>query len=194
MSLLFSSTGLFYLFLIPLLALQLFGLLAVAALVRPGIRIADTGKAIFSYSCQTLGILLMSIGGIPTLYSVLASQPLSSPTYTALLFLFAVGGITFLWHDDHLNRMDAAGRAIPRMIFGCAWKFIGFLIVLLSLLSFMLRLTLQGTSLPEGWWVMHLALLLYGVILSFSSMSAPAASGFRSHSMATSAAVKRKKK
>ncbi|MBI5155782.1 hypothetical protein HZA45_00755 [Candidatus Peregrinibacteria bacterium] len=137
----------------------------------------------------------MSIGGIPTLYSVLASQPLSSPTYTSLLFLFAVGGITFLWHDDHLSRMDAASRAIPRMVFGCAWKFLGFVIVLLSLLSFMLRLTLQGNALPDGWWVMHLALLLYGVILSFTEMGVPSSSGaFRSQTMVGSAAMKKRKK
>ncbi len=196
LSMIFSSIGMIYVLFLPLIAVQLFALIAIPTMLRPGLRTLDVGRALISYASQTVGILLMSIGGVPTLYSVLVGLPLTGGTYTALLFIFAIGGITYLWHDAALSRIDPAARAVPRMIFACAWKFIGLLLVLLSLLSLVLHLVLQGSPTIPGWWILHLALIFYGVILTYASIApAPTSStGFRSQTMTGTSAVKRKKK
>lgn len=188
----FSSVGMFYILFLPLMALQLFTLLAIPALLKPGVRTTDVGHALFSYASQTAGIILMTIGGIPTLYSVLSDQYLSSSMYAGLLVVFAVGGILYLWHDAALQHLDPASRAVPKMIFACAWKFVGLMIVLLTLLSLMLRLLLQSTPPTGGWWVMHLALILYGAILSHAHLGSKGGSGFQTQSMA--AMPKKRKK
>lgn len=189
-----SSVGLFYVLFVPIMVIQLFALLAIPCLLKSGARPADIGKAMLSYAAQTVGILLMTVGGIPTLYTVLASQPLSSGTYSALLFIFATGGLTYLWHDAALLRMDTAAKAIPQMVFACAWKFIGLLIILFALLSLMLRLTLQSASLTPGWWIMHVTLLLYGMILTYASFGPSHAGGFRTQTMGGMMGLKRRKK
>ena len=195
LSVLFSSVGLFYLVFLPVIAIQFFGLLAVPALLKPGTHLTNVGHALFSYACQTAGIIFMTVGGIPTFYSVLASQSLSSGTYASLLVIFAAGGILYLWHDAALQRIDAASRAVPEMIFACAWKFIGLTDVVLSLLSFMLRILLQNQAPTGGWWIMHLALLLYGVLLTHADVGKSPASvvGFQSQQMGGVAAKKKKK-
>ena len=187
----------FYILFLPIMAIQLFALLAIPVMLRPGLRTLEVGKALFSYASQTAGILLMSLGGLPTLYSVLASEPLTAGTYTALLLIFAVGGLTFLWHDSALHHIDAAAKAVPRMIFACAWKFLGLLIVLFSLLSLVLNLTIGGAVPSQGWWIMHVALIFYGILLTYTNFAPPATStgGFRTQAMAgASSMVKKKKK
>lgn len=188
-----SSTGLFYVLFLPLMAIQLFALLAIPGMLKPGVRASEVGKALLAFSAQTVGILLMTVGGLPTAYTVLASQPLSSGTYTALLFIFAIGGLTYLWHDAALRHIDPAAKSVPQMIFGCAWKFVGLLIVLCSLLSLLLRLALEAGSLSPGWWIMHLTFIVYGLILTYASLgSSPA--GFRSQAMAGVAKIVKGKK
>ncbi len=196
LSALFNSVGLFYVLFLPIMAIQLFALLAIPVMLRPGMRTLDVGRALFSYASQTVGILLMSLGGLPTLYSVLANEPLNTGTYTALLLIFAVGGLTYLWHDSALRHIDAAAKAVPRMIFACAWKFLGLLVVLFTFLSLALRLSTGGPIPDQSWWIMHLALIFYGILLTYANI-APAPSspvGFRSQAMAGQAVAKKKKK
>lgn len=197
LSMMFSSVGIFYALFLPVMAIQLFALLAIPALLRPGLKTFDVGRALFSYTSQTVGILLMSIGGLPTLFSVLTNQALTNGTYTALLIVFAVGGLTYLWHDAALLRLDPAARAVPRMVFACAWKFLGLLIVLLALLSLVLRFAFMGPPLTQNFWIMHLILVFYGVLLTHISI-APAplrpSHGFQSQAMAGGRAAMKKKK
>ena len=192
----FSATGIWYVLLLPLMAIQLFALLTIPCLLRPGSRPIDCGRALFSLISQTASIILMTLGGLPTLYSVLTTQPLTSSTYTALLLIFAIGGIVYLWHDAVLHRLDASVTAIPRMIFGCSWKLIGLMTVLLSVLSLTLRLVLQTDVIGQNLWILHLILIVYGMLLTFVSMGPATAphAGFTSQHVAGHVkGVKRKK-
>lgn len=193
-STLFSSAGLFYTLFLPVMVIQFFALLAIPSVLRSGGRTVEIGKSLLSYGAQTVGIILMTIGGLPTIYTVLASQTLPAGTYAALLFIFAAGGITYLWHDAALSRIDALAKAVPQMIFACAWRFLGFLIVLCSLLSLVLRIALQSTHLVPGWWIMHITLFLYGMLLTLANIGhLPAGNGFASQAMAGTGGKRRKK-
>lgn len=187
-----SSAGLTVILFLPLMAIQFVTLIAIPS-IRSGSRPADVGRSILGYSAQTVGILLMTAGGLPTFYTVLASQPLTSGTYTALLFIFAIGGLVYLWHDAMLRTIDASARAVPQMIFAVAWKFVGLLITLFVLLSVLLRLALDAGGLTPGWWILHLTFLLYGLLLTCADLGQAHGGGFRSQVMAGAKMIRRKK-
>jgi hypothetical protein len=165
--LLLSSTGLFYGLLIPLMLAQMIAVFVLVASSKSGARPSEVAKAVYCYLAETAGILLMSIGGITAMASVLSSRPLSSATYMGLLFVFAVGGITYLYHDGILHRVEASARSIPDAIFLYSWKFIALLVTLFAALSFILQLLLREGEMEPYWWVIHLVLVFYGVVLAW---------------------------
>ena len=164
---LLGSIGLTYGILIPVVLFQLIALLMLTTLVKGNARPDLAARAIFAFLVQTAGILFMSLGGLPALYAVLARQPLTNTLYMALLFVFAFGGLAFLWADNYVRRIDLASRQVPETIYFYAWKFIGFMTVFIASLTFLLRLVLTQELLPEGWWVLHAVAFFYGVIISW---------------------------
>lgn len=169
---LFQSVGLSYGPTLPVIILMLFIFLALPAVFRPSVRADSIAFAAYCYLAQMLGILLMTAGGLPALYAVFAAQPLAEITYLGLLLVFAAGGALFLWHDARLRMIDPASRAIPAALFFITWKFMGLLVIVFAGLSFMLRLMLAAER-TEGWWVMHLIMILYGLIISWFTLSRP---------------------
>jgi len=169
---LFQSVGLSYGPTLPLIILVLFIFLALPAVFRPSVRADSIALAAYCYLAQMLGILLMTAGGLPALYAVFAGQPLAEVTYLGLLLVFAAGGALFLWHDMRLNSIDPASRAIPAALFFITWKFMGLLVTVFAGLSFVLRLMLAAER-TEDWWVMHLIMILYGLILAWFTLSRP---------------------
>lgn len=165
----FQSVGLSYGPLLPLVILALFTLLALPAIFRPSVRAEAIGYAAYCYLAQMLGILLMTAGALPALYAVFAQQPLAEVTYLGLLIVFAAGGGLFLWHDARLRSVDPASRAIPAALFLMTWKFVGLLTTVFAGLSFVLRLMLAAERTPD-WWVMHLVMLLYGLVISWFTL------------------------
>jgi hypothetical protein len=120
----------------------------------------------------------MTAGGLPAVYAVVAHQILASNTYLGLLILFIIGGVTYLWHDAIISDIDLVSKSIPGSLFFYTWKFIGLIVTLFAGLSFLLEWLLNANSHPEGWWVVHLVMLLYGLLISWftvhPSASAPA--------------------
>jgi hypothetical protein len=161
----FGNAGLMYGVLLPLLTLSLFALIAASAM-QTGKSIEGVAKSTYCYLAQFLGILLMSLGALPTVYAVLSGNPLSTPTYLALLGVFAGGGLTFLWHDALAQTISASARAVPFALYFYTIKFLGALAFILSALTLLLLPTIAA-SLPANWWVMPTTILLYGLLLSW---------------------------
>lgn len=166
----FGFVSVFYGILVPLLLLQSLTLLFIPSMMKNGAQPRKVGEAIFCYLMQSLGILLMTAGALPTLISVLAGVELAGATYFTLLVIFATGGILFLWHDNAVHTIDEASRAVPGAIFLYMFKIIGYAIVLLWVLSL---ITTLMTGIPEdaGWWIMPLVMILYGLLLAWCTRS-----------------------
>lgn len=162
----FNVIGIFYGLVMPLLVLHIFALFFIPSLLKEGTsNVTEIGKAAYCYLAELLGLLLLTIGGLPTMYSVLAGRPLSDAKYVALLLIFAVGGLIYLWHDSLVESVNASARKVPSALFFFTVKLIGFLAVTFSALSLLLTIILQQGPLPQDWWVMHTVVFIYGVLI-----------------------------
>lgn len=169
---LFDAIGLTAGLLLPLLIALVLSLLLLPQGIRSSARADAICFSVFSLLLQSVGVLLMTISGLPALYAVFAMQPLPEMAYLSLLLVFAIGGGVYLWQDGVLSRIDPVARELPLNIFFYTWKITGALIVLFSALT----LTLELLSMPQGrghWWIPHLIMLLYGFILSWFTLKKP---------------------
>lgn len=160
-----------------LFLLLIFCLVLATSLSREAARPQAVGEAVYCYLVQSVGIILMSISAVPTLYSVLSRSPLHSLTYAALLFVFSIGGLIFLWHDYLVSRLPAPSRSVPEAIYLSMWKFIGFTLLVFALLSIILNILLQSPVHMSS-IVLHSLLALYGLVLWWTTQSFPHAAGF----------------
>jgi hypothetical protein len=167
LSIVLSAPSLTYGLLVPLLVVQLFALLLLPGMLRPGAKPTEVTRAAYCYLAQALGVLLMSVGGLPTLYALLASQPMVGGMYTGLLMIFAAGGILFLAYDAQSRTVDAASRMVPETIFFFTWKFIGLLSAMFAAATFVIRIMISGGEPDPRWWVVHMLFLIYGLVLSW---------------------------
>ena len=189
---LFASVGIPYGTSLPLIVLGLFVLITLPAFVHPGTRIPNIASAAYCYLAQMLGIILMSSGALPALYAVFSMQELSQMTYLGLLIIFGIGGFLFLWQDMQLQSMDGMARAVMGSLFVMTWKFIGLLTVVIGGLSFAMRLMLV-TERTDHWWVTHLIMLLYGLILTWFTLDRTPAKHHHAPAKRVLIAHKRKK-
>lgn len=178
-----SFSGLFYGILVPLLLAVLFALVLIPSLQQSGARPRAVIRACYEYLMLGAGILLMTVGALPTIFSVLAGVPYAGNVYFALLLMFAVGGGVFLWHDQRVRTLDTASRAVPGALYFYVVKIIGQLTMLLAFLSFSVSLVLG--DIDGGFWVMPLVLGTYGALLAWTTRteSPTTSSAFQSISM-----------
>lgn len=177
----FDLVGLFYGVVVPLIVVQLIILFLIPSILKGNAKTEEIGKAIYCFLSEGLGLILMTVGGVPTLYSVLAQSPLQDTQYIALLLVFATGGFTYLWHDHFLKSISAPARSVPHTIYFFTIKFLSHAMVLFASLSLLLKATLVESDFEPHWWVMHTVILLYGIILWWctrSNLESP--SSFRS--------------
>lgn len=166
----FQSVGIFSGFMLPIAVLVLFIILVIPGLSRAGTNPMSLALAAYGFLAEALGIILMTAGGLPAVYAVVAHQTLASNTYLSLLILFIAGGITYLWHDAMLRKVDPVSKAIPESLFFYAWKFIGLVVTLFAVLSFILDALAGSTMHREGWWIVYIVMLLYGLLLSWFTL------------------------
>ncbi|MDD4628716.1 MAG: hypothetical protein PHE68_04980 [Candidatus Peribacteraceae bacterium] len=177
-----GPTGLFYSVTLPLLLALAFALVIIASSSVSGAKASKVGEASFHYLMQGLGILLMTIGAMPTLLSVLMGPAYPGRVYMSLLWVFLVGGSLFLWHEQAAERIERASTQIPQAIFLTVVRTIGYLIALFSGLSLLLSVALG--KMPTSWWVAPVVMLLYGALLCWSTGAGEAgASSFQSISL-----------
>ncbi len=171
---LFQSVGIFSGFMLPIAILLLFVILVLPGLTRSGAKPESLALAAYCYLAEALGIILMTAGGLPAVYAVVSHQLLTSSTYMGLLSLFIIGGSIFLWHDSLLRDVDSDSKAVPAALFFYSWKFIGLVVVLFTGLSFILQWLVNTNSQIGDTWTVHLVMLLYGLLLCWFTLPAPA--------------------
>ncbi|MDA1209184.1 MAG: hypothetical protein O2904_04110 [bacterium] len=167
-SAMFSFVGMFYGFVVPLLVLVFLALVLVPSTLRGNANPRKVAEATFCYLLQSLGVLLMTAGSLPTVISVLAGIQLAGSTYFTLLTIFASGGGLFLWNDHIVRNIDEASREIPETLFLYLYRIIGHLIVFLWTLSFLITI-ISGTATEAGWWIMPFVMVCYGGLLVWTT-------------------------
>lgn len=168
-----SGLGLTPALLVPVIVLLLFVVLVLPGLARPGAKPESIARAAYGYLAQSIGIILMTTGGLPAVYAVIAQQQLTSNMYLGLLLVFVIGGIAYLWHDNLVRSIDDASKAVPAALFFYCWKFIGLLVLLFAGLTYLLDALTIGGNAPLDWWVTPFVLFLYGLLLSWFTFRRP---------------------
>lgn len=163
----FGFIGTFYGLVIPLLIILSLTLLYIASLYNAGAKPRAVGEAIYCYLLHAVSVLLMTIGALPTVYSVFAGIAYTGRTYVALLLVFACGGLLFLLQDQAVRSLESASKAVVESVYMLTLKIIGNLLTLLSALSILLSIILGDYE--SGWWVTPFVLLLYGMLLSWTT-------------------------
>lgn len=165
LSTIFGFIGSFYGLVLPLLTLFFLTVLFMASMMQPGAKAKLVGDAIYNYLMHGVSVLLMTIGALPTVFSVFAGVAYTGRTYIALLLVFASGGLLFLVQDQAARDLDATSKAVVEAVYITTLKVIGNLMTLLSAVSIFLSIVLA--SFAPGWWVTPFVLLLYGLLLSW---------------------------
>lgn len=166
----FQNINLPYGALLPVGVVALLSLVALAGIVRGG-NAWDIAYATYCYFAQAIGIILIVTGSVPVLLAVLSGQLLGNDTYVGLLFVFALGGMLFLWHDVTLRHIDASAKSVPGAIFFFAWKLIGLMVSAYALLTLAMTtvvyLSMPGTAFPVQHGIVHVTMLAFGLGLGW---------------------------
>lgn len=135
-------------------------------------KVRKYGQAVFGYFMMSLGIILMSVGALPTFMAAISPTGFSPEEYLGLLLIFTTGGILFLWVEQSVRELDEASKRFPMMIYTLVFKSIGYLSIVFSAISLSLAIALQATAVT-GWWTLPLLTLIYGSILCWATASEP---------------------
>ncbi len=164
----FQNINLPYGMSLPIAALALIALFAVPGMLRGG-HAWHTAAAAYHYLAQSLGVILLTAGGVPVVQAVLSGQEIENVSYIALLFVFAIGGLLLLWNDGKLRHIDAASKAVAGALFFYTWKLIGLLVTIFSALSLLLSIVLGALGAGTDTMVSmtHVTMLVYGLLLSW---------------------------
>jgi len=142
----------------------LLSLVLTPSLLRGGVKVRATAEALYCFLMLGVGVLLMTIGAIPTLYSVLAGIAFDGEEYIALLAVFAIGGGIFLWYDAAIRSIEHSSKSVPSALYHYLFKILGRLIVLFASLSLGLNVILKNTDAAD-WWAMPVVMIAYGLIV-----------------------------
>jgi len=189
-----SPIGVFYSVTIPFLLLALFALILIANTQAQGAKTGKVALAAFHYLMQGVGVILMTIGALPTLVSVLGGPPYPGRVYMSLLWVFLVGGALFLWHEQCAQKIERASVIVVHSLFVTTVRTVGYIVALFSALSMLITVALGQYS--AHWWVSPIVLFLFGSLLYWSAKESDAAEpAFMNTTLhATHKAVKKGKK
>ena len=166
----FGFIGSFYGLVLPLGMIFFLAVLFMASMHVPGAKPKGVGDAIYTYALHAMSVLLMTIGALPTVFSVFAGVGYTGRTYIALLLVFACGGLLFLMQDQEVRTLDNASASLIEAVYMTTLRIMGNVIALLSAISLFLSLVLG--SFQQGWWVTPFVLLMYGFLLAWCTRGA----------------------
>lgn len=162
----FGTTTLTYAIVLPIVFVQIFAMAFIPSILCQGAKPLHVGKALFCYAMQGIGIALMTFSGLPAVYSVLMGAQLTGNVYLALVLVFAIGGLAFLWYEHKASHIDDASRVVPYTIFFYTIKFLGAAALITGLLVLALSMLLVGAFGSADLWITPLLILFYGILLS----------------------------
>lgn len=171
----FVSPSIFLYILVPLGLVQLVAFLFIPSILAAPKKPRSIAEAIFCCLMQGFGVFLMTIGSLPTVYSVLAGDSYASGVYFGLLLVFAAGGCIFLWSDHRIVSIDPEARAVPCAIVLISFRIIGQILLALAVVSIVLSVTTGSQT--TGWWLMPVLMGLYGGLIAWCTKS-PSLSSF----------------
>lgn len=167
---LFGPSAVLYVLLLPAVTANVIALMLVPSLLK-GARSGDGSRAAYCVLAEGMGIVLMALGGLPTLASVLAKLALPAMTYASLLFTFVVGGLVFLRHDHLLHQLDPASRAVPQAIAFYTWKTVGLALSVLGFLYLLVYILISQGNVTGNWWALPCTVLFFGILLLWATSS-----------------------
>ena len=166
----FQNINLPYGMMLPVGVCALLSLVALAGILRGG-NAWEVAYATYCYFAQAVGIILIATGSVPVLLAVLSSQLLENDVYVGLLFIFALGGILFLWHDAKLRHIDAGAKAVPGAMFFFTWKLIGLMVTAYALLTLVVMTVMyasvEGAVFPAQNAYVLITMLAFGLGLGW---------------------------
>ena len=166
----FQNINLPYGVMLPVGVCALLSLVALAGILRGG-NAWDVAYATYCYFAQAVGIILIATGSVPVLLAVLSSQLLENDVYVGLLFIFALGGILFLWHDAKLRHIDAGAKAVPGAMFFFTWKLIGLMVTAYAMLTLVVMtvmyVSVEGAIFPAQNAYVLITMLAFGLGLGW---------------------------
>lgn len=166
----FQNVNLPYGAMLPAGIVALLSLVALAGIMRGG-NAWDVAYATYCYFAQAVGVILMVTGSVPVLLAVLAGQLLGNDTYVGLLFVFALGGLLFLWHDVKLRHIEMSAKAVPGALFFFTWKLVGLMVGSYALLTLAMTtvvyLSIPGSAFPVQNATVHVTMLALGIGLGW---------------------------
>lgn len=168
-----TPIGVFYTVTVPFLLLVLFALILIANTQAQGAKTGQVALAAFHELMQGVGIILMTVGSLPTLMSVLGGPPYPGRVYMSLLWVFLVGGALFLWHEQCTQKLERASVIVVHALFVTTVRTVGYAVALFSALSLLLTIALG--KFEPSWWVSPVILFLYGSLLYWSAKESDAA-------------------
>lgn len=181
----FQNINLPYGVMLPVSICALLAIVSLAGIMR-GSNAWDVAYATYCYFAQAVGIILIATGSVPVLLAVLSSQLLENDVYVGLLFVFALGGLLFLWHDAKLRHIDASAKAVPGALFFFTWKLIGLMVTAYSLLTLVVMTVLyastEGATFPVQNAYVLTTMLAFGLGLGWFTQTNDR---FRRHSVTT---------
>jgi len=165
----FGESELLYAFFIPVLFMQALALAFIPSMLNSGAPAKEVGRALYCYGMLAVGILLMTVSGVPALYSIIANVNPGATVYLGLLLVFAIGGLTFMVYEHASWSLDEASSAVPHALYFYTIKFIGALMVIASVLwlaSTLLAANLYGTLPAMDFWQTPIIFMIYGILIS----------------------------
>lgn len=163
----FGALSSVYAVLLPIFFVQMLALAFIPSMLSPGARAKEIGRALYCYTMMAVGVVIMSISGVPAAYGLLTDAALGQNIYLSLLLMFAIGGLTFLVYEHTSHALDAASKAVPHALFFYTMKFAGAMMVILATLYLAMTMIFAeiGTVLSD-FWITPLIFILYGILLS----------------------------
>ena len=97
-----------------------------------GAKLTDASRTLVAYLMKGIGIVLMTVGAVPTILAVMTTG-FSAAMYLGLLLVFAAGGLLFLWFDHQTREMKSAQTSHAASLYAGLLSLAGCAIVLYAL-------------------------------------------------------------
>lgn len=152
----------------PLFIAALFILLFIPSLLVTGAKPEGVARAIACVLWKTFGLVLIALSALQFGANLIEGQFPEQQTLSVLVMILVIG-IGFMVHASRLLAgVDAASKAVPRLVFFLTAETIGGLMVATSVITIMTNFLLTETMM--GWESQGLSLLLGVVLMLGASM------------------------
>lgn len=147
----------------PFVVAGLLILLFIPGMMTPRAKPEGVGRAIACVLWKTFGLLLVALSLLQLTSDVVTTEALTpEPMLSVLILIFAVGVGMMVQASRVLANVDAASKAVPKLVFVLTCEIVGGLLIVITgmtiAINFILTQTLAG-------WQMQTVTILLGIVL-----------------------------